>query len=496
MEHFVDSLQQLRGEFVWIDVFCVDQFAWTGQRDTQQVQIFVEKLTRGLEDQIRSIGRVALMLQACRDAMETLDQIWVLWEVFNTVQAGADLDILLSKEETDKLVKGMEHSSQEFMLTQSHLSRIDCGRARASIETDRNVILKQMQSKGLHEVDREVTKQIRAWLVSTGRKHLSSHPKIRHNFAILLMHQGLYPEAEQVCRQILPNPIPDLRNDGIEDDIVGAINNLAIILNEQGRHTEAEGMSTNALLAVEKRVGLYHPITLTYMSTLVQSLTLQGKTDSAEQLQRLIVRVGQKILQRHDADLVQYTHNLAVLLSEQGKFSEAENLHREAFRARSRTLNDEHPLTLQSLNGLANCLQELRKYSEAERYYRVALRSRRRVLGDKHSDTLRCMSNFAILLYRSGKLTEAEVLFRQSLLGQSEVLGCLHRATLTTKNNFAAFLWAQGEMEQAKEFFRECRDGYAKICGADHRYTLACQKSLDMLEKEEPAGEAKCKQQE
>ena len=75
-----------------------------------------------------------------------------------------------------------------------------------------------------------------------------------------------------------------------------AAHNLALSLDSQGKHAEAEEMRCE-VLAVRKRVlGAEHPDTLTTASNLASSLSDQGKHAEAEEMLREVLAVRKRVL--------------------------------------------------------------------------------------------------------------------------------------------------------------------------------------------------------
>ena len=79
----------MKGRFLWMDTLCVDQFAWT-ECDTDEMREFKLNFMVELRRRVASIGYTTLMLDKWNDLMLCLGKIWVLWEIYATVDGGAD----------------------------------------------------------------------------------------------------------------------------------------------------------------------------------------------------------------------------------------------------------------------------------------------------------------------------------------------------------------------------------------------------------------------
>jgi Tetratricopeptide repeat len=63
-----------------------------------------------------------------------------------------------------------------------------------------------------------------------------------------------------------------------------SMDNLAVVLNRQGKHAEAEEIQRQTLRLYTKVLGAEHPSTLRSMNNLVDALRQQGKHEEAENM--------------------------------------------------------------------------------------------------------------------------------------------------------------------------------------------------------------------
>jgi len=190
-----------------------------------------------------------------------------------------------------------------------------------------------------------------------------------------LLRTGRLSEAELVFRTIL-SIWRSQHSDPLNLDTLSLINNLALVLQFQGKLAEAEPMLRETLAERRQLLGNSHPHTL------------------------------------HSIN------NLASLCRAQGKLTEAEPLSREALAERRQVLGSSHPDTLTSIGNLALLLRQQGKLAEAEPLFREALDRARQVLGNSHLLTLSPIIDLASLLREQGKLTEAEPLCREAVAWQ------------------------------------------------------------------------------
>lgn len=168
------------------------------------------------------------------------------------------------------------------------------------------------------------------------------------------------------------------------------MNNLALLLEAQGKFKEAEPLLWRGLEGYREELGSDHPDTLAFVNNLAHLLQAQGRLQEAEALYR------------------------QGLEDCQGK-EEAEVLLVQAMEACEANLGYQHPLTLVSVNGLAVVFEAQQKLDEAEPLFRRALEGNVVHYGAEHPHSVLSLENLGRLLQRKGNLAEAESLFQKAL---------------------------------------------------------------------------------
>jgi len=252
-----------------------------------------------------------------------------------------------------------------------------------------------------------------------------------------------------------------------------SMNNLANVLDNQGKYEQAEEMHRQALRLKETVLGKEHPSTLTSMSNLASVLRNQGKYEEAEQMHRQTLELRETVLGKEHHDTLISMNNLALVLKSRGKYKQAEEMHRQELRLGETVLGKEHRLTLTSMHNLARVLRSQGKYEEAEEMNRQELGLSDTVLGKEHPDTLTSMHNLAEVLRNQGKYEEAEEMHRKTLGLSETVLGKEHPDTLTSMHNLAKVLSSQGKDEEAEEMHRQTLGLSETVLGKEHPDTLA-----------------------
>ena len=155
-------------------------------------------------------------------------------------------------------------------------------------------------------------------------------------------------------------------------------------------YTVRPGTLGLTLEAREKVLGREHLDTLTSMNNLALVLNSQGKYEEAEAMHRETVATREKVLGREHPDTLTSMSNLALVLNSQGKYEEAEAMHRQTLATREKVLGREHPDTLTSVYCLAHLLAKQRDYKESLALYKRACDRYSVVLGEHHPTTCAC----------------------------------------------------------------------------------------------------------
>jgi tetratricopeptide (TPR) repeat protein len=217
-------------------------------------------------------------------------------------------------------------------------------------------------------------------------------------------YTGKYIEAEKMLQQALGDDHPPT---------LYSMNNLAIVLRQQGRYAEAETLHRQTLELKKKALGDDHPSTLSSMNNLANVLEERGRYAEAETLHRQTLELMKEALGDDHPSTLGSMSNLAEVFRQQGKVTEAETLQRQTFELKKEALGDDHPLTLGSMNNLAEVLRHQGRYAEAETLHRQTLELKKKALGDDHPSTLSSMNNLARVLEHQGNYAEAEMLRKE-----------------------------------------------------------------------------------
>jgi tetratricopeptide (TPR) repeat protein len=269
-----------------------------------------------------------------------------------------------------------------------------------------------------------------------------------NNLALLLRDEGNRAAARPLLEQALAI---NEKTFGPEHGATAtSLNNLALLLRDEGDLAAARPLFERALAAAEKTLGAEHPATAASLSNL--GLVLKGEDDlaGARALFERALAIDEKALGADHPDTASDLGNLALLLKQSGDLAGARRLCERALAIEEKALGPEHPRTAASLCNLAELLREQGDPTQARTLFERALAAFEAALGPDHPDTAACLGNLAALLHDQGELTLARPLYERALATNEKIAGADHPVTAASLNNLASLLQDQGDLAGAQ----------------------------------------------
>ena len=216
-------------------------------------------------------------------------------------------------------------------------------------------------------------------------------------------------------------------NDADLTDVATSQHNLAVLLNDLNRKTEAlglheEALKTHKLLA--KTNDAYLPYVATNQNTLAILLDDLNRKTEALGLHEEALKTRKLLAKTNDAylpDVAMSQHNLAILLDGLNRKTEALGLSKEALKILKllAKTNDAYlPYVATNQNTLAILLDDLNRKTEALGLYEEALKTRKLLAKTNDAylpDVAMSQNNLAILLRDLNRKTEALGLSKEAL---------------------------------------------------------------------------------
>ena len=271
------------------------------QSKSEAVTQLRKDLINGLPEQIQSIKRIALVLEKWDEVLHTLNQIWVLWEVFNAVKVKARAQILMSQAELKEFLKAVLVGDDKV---QQALAQIKTTEAQSKDNVARAEILTKMKTIGHFTVSCKVSEWVRNWYceqaIDFGWQSISQYITRRdklasiNNMAVLLKAQGKLAEAEPLFREALSSS-RRVRGDD-HPETLASINNMAALLKAQGKLSESEPLYREALSSRRCVLGDDHPDSLGSINNMAALLEAQCKLGEAEPLYHVSLSSGRRVV--------------------------------------------------------------------------------------------------------------------------------------------------------------------------------------------------------
>jgi tetratricopeptide (TPR) repeat protein len=224
-------------------------------------------------------------------------------------------------------------------------------------------------------------------------------------------------------------------------------------------YTEALPLFSRALAIREEVFGHEHPQTMVSLNNLAVLLQDQGNLAAARPLYERALDIREKVLGPEHPDTAISLDNLALLLQEQGDLAAARSLFERALSISEKVLGPDHPDTAIELGNLAVLLGDLGEVDEAEQLLRRAIGIYERTLGADHPITGRYRTHYARMLLKSNRIAEALQFGRAALATQERVAGPDHPWTKDSARFTADALDALGRVEDAKALREKYRIG-------------------------------------
>ena len=471
------QLDNADNDFFWIDTLTVRQHE-TPSRPKRGFSSWCDTFQKSVE----LIGRTVLVLQPYSDPVP-LKRSWCLFEIFCTHNAEkkVQFDIVLDREEKKAFTTAMMKNN--FNMS-DWVANIDLATARARDEQDQKNILARVNATagGVQRLNEIVTEMLRDWLANAGRELVATtatdddgpvsneSAMAQLQLAALLQQQGKLTEAEALCRRQLNQHRANLGDNHVMT--LNVMTLLVCILNDQGKYSEAEPMGRNAVAGFEAHYGPTDDVTLVATNGLAIVLQKQQKISEAEELFRKVLRIRTAKLGAAHPHTLEVMQNLAISLDEQNKFGEAEVLFQTVLVGRKATLGEGHPSTLGTMCNFATLLSKQNKLADAEVLQRQVLAVRRAKLGRHHPDYFSALYNLATTLARQGKYEEAEALYREAVSGFQAKFGDNHVRTARAKEGLALTLTEQGRFVEAVQLYRQALAVKQSEFGPGHELTL------------------------
>jgi tetratricopeptide (TPR) repeat protein len=269
-----------------------------------------------------------------------------------------------------------------------------------------------------------------------------------NDLAVLLQDTNRQSEAEPLLRRALA--IDEQISGSDHPSVARDLNNLAILLHDTNRLAEVEPLICRALAITEKSYGSQHPDVAMHLNNLARLLLETNRQSEAEALMRRALSIDEQSYGNEHPDVAFDLNNLALLVQSMNRLEEAEPLMRRALSINEQSIGGEHPHVARQINNLATLLLATKRFSEAEPLIRRALSIHEQSYGAEHPEVATDLNNLALLHQATNRLEEAEPFLWRAVeifIAFEKSTGHEHPNMRATIANYAQLLQAMGLSE-------------------------------------------------
>lgn len=252
------------------------------------------------------------------------------------------------------------------------------------------------------------------------------------------MNEGLYFRARDV--------IQDMDFQGITDELqCKCLARWASCLEECGDYDGALSLLEQAFTLI----GPGHRLEVPVLNNMAHVLQKQGKYDEALQLYQKALHNVEGWPVSDEISKAMISGNMAGILEDQGKFDEALKLYEHNLFIEEREWGPDNPAIAMTLCGTGRLLAKQSKYEEAQLLLERGQCIVEKSLGPDHPKMAALLDNMAGLLREQGKLAEAMPLLQRALCIAEKAWGFEHPSVADIVNNMARLSLGLGELDEA-----------------------------------------------
>ncbi|PMB63415.1 Kinesin light chain [Beauveria bassiana] len=301
---------------------------------------------------------------------------------------------------------------------------------------------------------------------------------VLYRAAWFALEQGKGTEAEELSVQAMKARKKIFGKE--HEDLISSKAMVASAYRLRGRWSEAEKIDVQVMETSKMKLGADHPSTLTGMANLASTYRKQGRWEEAERLEVQVMETSKTKLGANHPDTLTSTANLASTYRNQCRWEEAERLFVQVMETSKTKLGANHPDTLTSMANLASTYRNQGRWGEAERLEVQVMETRKTKFGADHPDTLTSMANLASTYRNQGRWGEAERLDVQVMETRKTKFGADHPDTLTSMHNLAYSFKSLGRLNEALDLMDQCSSRRQRILGLQHPHTKSSKQAMKL----------------
>ena len=259
----------------WFDIFSNNQHKAPNREFTWWQTVF--------RDNIGKLKKTLLVLEW--DDPKPLSRAWCLWEMVSTVDTRSEFHVLMSPRNHKTFATALVNDFDNIVLKTCN---VYLRSAQAFNPSDRDNIFKAVETtSGFEEVNKVVIGIMREWMAGSGMEALlglaeeeRAVSRLQSNLAMLLYDQEKMSEAEPLFREAVDAQRRTLGD--THPSTLASISNLGALLQDQGKLSEAETLYREAVSGAKNTLGVEHPNTVIFQENLDLLLKEMGNGKGVE----------------------------------------------------------------------------------------------------------------------------------------------------------------------------------------------------------------------
>jgi eukaryotic-like serine/threonine-protein kinase len=284
-----------------------------------------------------------------------------------------------------------------------------------------------------------------------GREHPDTVGSIE-SLAWILLSAGKARDALPYAEESLRLQREVVKNDR---DLSLALNTLAMTYRALQRIEESEKLSREMLETDRRRLGSAHPTTLIDMNNLSMVLMDQGKDREAEGLMLQAIDAAKAEYVESDPLFALLNGTYSTLLFNQGRFVEAEAALVDVIAVRKKNYSDDHADTVFARADMARVLMQMGRYDEAAQTWALVLKWCQTNYGPDNPTATMLMQDLARALAQKGEYPRAGALLGQALNIHRRTASDADDRTLSIVIDIAVVQQQRGDLERAERLLRK-----------------------------------------
>lgn len=279
--------------------------------------------------------------------------------------------------------------------------------------------------------------------------------------------QGRYSEATPVLSEVLT-----IRQRNLGEDapaVADAIEELGLNEYDRGDRPAAIERLREALAMRRRLLGSEpHPAVSENLNNLALVLLEDGNSEESESLYREALTMNRRLYGESHPEVAMVLNNLGQLHRTIGELTEAERFYRDALVMKRSLLGEAHPEVARVLNELAFLEHDRGQLTAAIDYTRDALAVQDASFGREHPEVAATLSRLGRWLAKTDNLTEAEPLLRESIALSSQLLDAEHPDVAIAEIGLADTLSRAGQFDEALTMSEQASRKLVSALGDDH----------------------------